>query len=73
MSHIEAVFRQGVFVPLEAVDLREEQRIRLSIEPSDASNCWHWLRSLHELHESVVARRGVLPDSTAEIAADRQR
>jgi hypothetical protein len=32
-----------------------------------------WLASVLRLQASVVKRQGVLPDSTLDIAADRQR
>src|SRR5438132_908310 len=36
MSHVEAIYRRGVFQPLQPVDLNEDQRVRLSIEPPAA-------------------------------------
>lgn len=35
MSRIEAIYRLGVFEPLEPVNLREEQRVQLSFEPTN--------------------------------------
>ncbi|HZZ44436.1 MAG TPA: antitoxin AF2212-like protein [Tepidisphaeraceae bacterium] len=35
MSHIEAIYRHGVFEPLNPVNLQEDQRVQLSIELSD--------------------------------------
>ena len=73
MTDIEAIYRHGLFVPMEVVDLKDEQRVRLMFEPSEADNCWYWLRAMYQLHEAVIARRGVLPDSSTDIAADRLR
>ena len=73
MSRVEAIFRQGVFQPLEPVHLAEEQRVRLSIEPAGGSSPQAWLEEVRKLQALVVARQGPLPDSTPDIAADRLR
>jgi predicted DNA-binding antitoxin AbrB/MazE fold protein len=75
MSQIEAIFRHGVFEPLEPVDLKEEQRVRLSIEPAEKETIDAWLERVRALHAQILKRRGgePLPDSTPEIAEDRLR
>ena len=73
MSQIEAVFRNGVFEPLEPVDLKEEQRVRLSIAPADKETPEAWLERARELRESIYQREGFLPNSTLDIAEDRMR
>jgi predicted DNA-binding antitoxin AbrB/MazE fold protein len=75
MSQIEAIYRNGVFEPLGPVDLKEEQRVRLNIEPTDKEAWEAWLERVHELHEQILRRRGgePLPDSTPGIAEDRLR
>ncbi len=32
---VEAIFEDGVLTPLEQLDLREKQRVRLTVEPID--------------------------------------
>ena len=75
MSQIEAIYRHGVFEPLEPVNLPEEQRVRLSIEPAEKETVEVWLERVRALHEQILRRRGgePLPDSTPGIAEDRLR
>jgi predicted DNA-binding antitoxin AbrB/MazE fold protein len=73
MSQIEAIFRRGVFQPLEPVHLPEEQRVRLSVEPTASQAVATWLKDVQSLQAAVVQREGQLPDSANEIAADRLR
>ena len=74
MSQIEAIYRHGVFEPLEPVDnLEEEQRVRLSVERAEKETIETWLGRVRELQTSIFSRQGFLPDSTPGIAADRMR
>ena len=73
MSHIEAIYRHGVFEPLEPVDFKEEQRVRLSVEPVGPEAMKDWLERVTKRREEIFKRQGYLPDSTAEIAEDRMR
>ena len=73
MSQVEAIYQDGVFKPLGAVELQPNQRVLLQVEPVAAGSLQQWLREVADLHERFVAKRGYLPDSTAEIAEDRKR
>jgi predicted DNA-binding antitoxin AbrB/MazE fold protein len=76
MGDIEAVFRHGVFHLLGPVNVRDEERVRLHIESSDLrgdSTAMDWLREVQTLQADVRERRGDLPDSSVDIAADRAR
>lgn len=73
MSRVEAIYRHGVFEPLEPVNLREEQRVQLSYEPANGQTPQAWLHQVQAVQADIVCRQGVLPDSAAEIAADRMR
>ncbi|MEX2315962.1 MAG: antitoxin family protein [Pirellulales bacterium] len=73
MSRIEAVYRRGVFQPLEPVNLRDEQRVQLSFEPANGQTPQAWLSQVRAMQAAIVERQGVLPDSAPEIAADRMR
>ena len=73
MSQIEAIYRHGVFEPLEPVNLEEEQRVRLSIEPADKETVAAWLERVTKRREEIFQRQGYLPDSTLDIAEDRRR
>ena len=75
MSPIDAIFRNGVFEPLSPVDLKEEQRVRLNVEPTGKEAIDAWLERVRALHEQILRRRGgePLPDSTPGIAEDRLR
>ncbi len=73
MSQIEAIFRHGVFEPLEPVDLPEDQRVRLNIEPAQTETWQAWLARVKQRQEAIFKRQGFLPDSTLDIAEDRRR
>ena len=73
MSRIEAIYHHGVFEPLEPVNLREEQRVQLSFEPANGQTAQGWLNQVQAMQSAIIQRHGVLPDSAAEIAADRMR
>ncbi len=73
MSQIEAIYRHGVFEPLEPVDLEDEQRVRLSIEATKKETWQQWLQRVKNRRETIFHRQGFLPDSAVEIAEDRAR
>jgi predicted DNA-binding antitoxin AbrB/MazE fold protein len=70
MKTVEAIYAGGVFKPIDPVTIPENQRVRLTIEPVDATD---WLAAVREFQRQLVASHGVLPDSTPDIAADRRR
>jgi predicted DNA-binding antitoxin AbrB/MazE fold protein len=74
MTHVPAIFQGGVFRPLGPVDLRENQRVELSIQPITVESVRAWLDKAHALQREIIAHHGgVLPDSTPDIAEDRLR
>ncbi len=73
MSQIEAVYRHGVFEPLEPVNLQEEQRVRLSIEPTEKEKWEEWLKRVEKRQKEIYERQGYLPDGAPGIAEDRMR
>ena len=76
MTHVEAIYHNGVFQPVQDVKLPENQRVRLSIEPvetGDAEKWRQWLEMVQEHQRQIIARRGYFPDSTPDIAEDRRR
>jgi predicted DNA-binding antitoxin AbrB/MazE fold protein len=73
MSHVEAIYRHGVFEPLQPVELLEDQRVLLSFEPADRLTAQGWLDKVRQLQTAVLHRQGYLPDSASDIAADRMR
>lgn len=73
MSHIEAIYRKGVFEPLQPVDFREDEHVYLHVESTVEASPLTWLDEVRSLQRSIVLRNGVLPDSSADIAADRAR
>ncbi|HVS73515.1 MAG TPA: antitoxin family protein [Phycisphaerae bacterium] len=73
MTQVEAVYRGGKFEPLGPVDLQEEQRVTLRIEPGLKEQMDAWLKDVRAIQAQIVARSGFLSDSTALIAEDRMR
>jgi predicted DNA-binding antitoxin AbrB/MazE fold protein len=73
MSRVDAVYRHGVFEPLQPVNLREEQRVQLSFDPTGSEAASAWLSRVQAMQVAIVQREGPLPDSAIDIAADRRR
>ncbi len=76
MTHIEAIYHDGVFQPVQAVKLPENQRVRLSIEPVEGGKnekLLEWLATVQEHKQRIITERGYFPDSTPDIAEDRRR
>lgn len=73
MSQVEAIYQNGVFKPVGAVSLRENERVRLSIQPMEGKDILGWLAQVQQHRERIIARRGAFPDSAPDIAADRLR
>ena len=73
MTKVDAIFRDGVFQPLGPVPLNENERVQLSVERLRSNRMQDWLKELQELHATIIARVGVLPDSAPDIAEDRRR
>ena len=73
MSIIEAVYRNGVFEPLEPVNLREEVRVQVHVDSNQKEAMEEWIKKANALKEEFVRKHGYLPDSTPDIAEDRLR
>ena len=76
MTHVDAIFQNGVFKPLQESGLPENQRVRLSVEPVEAGDvrAWGaWLAKVQERKQRIIAERGYFPDSTLDFAEDRRR
>jgi predicted DNA-binding antitoxin AbrB/MazE fold protein len=75
MTQIEATYRGGVFQPDGDVNLKENQRVRLIIQPIEPADALAWLERAKEHRRQILERRGgqPFPDSTPEIAEDRMR
>ena len=76
MTHVEAIYHNGVFQPMQDVKLPENQRVRLSIEPvpeDEVAKARQWLAEVQEMQKRIAAERGYFPDSADSIAEDRMR
>lgn len=73
MTSIEAIYQGGVLKPLSPLNLRENQKVRLDIRSPEAEAARAWLDEVQDLHRSIIAERGCFPDSSADIAEDRER
>ncbi len=75
MSQVEAIYQNGVFKPLDRVELTENQRVRLDVQPIDEQDVLAWLERTQRHRDAILKRRGgvPLPDSTPDIAEDRLR
>ncbi len=73
MVQIEAVFQQGVFKPLQPVNLTEDQRVRLIVETVRQETSMEWMERVSKRREAIAEREGMFFDSAKEIALDRRR
>ena len=73
MSVIEAVYRHGVFEPLEPVHLQEEQRVEVHVASAGKEAMKTWIRKTKARQAAFIKKHGLLPDSTPDIAEDRMR
>ena len=74
MTQVDAIYRNGVFNPLGAVALPENQRVRLSVHLPEADNDVRaWLTRVQQRQQRIISERGYYPDSAADIAEDRRR
>ncbi len=73
MITVDAVYQGGVLRPLNQVNLRENERVRITIQPTDPEAMRSWLAEVQQLQEAIVAERGYFPDSAPDIAAARNR
>jgi predicted DNA-binding antitoxin AbrB/MazE fold protein len=73
ITTVEAVYQGGVFKPIRPVDLPENQRVQVQVNPVRAEDVGTWLAAVELWQRDFVARRGYLPDSTYFIAEDRMR
>ncbi len=72
-TNVEAVFQNGIFKPLQEVQLPDNQRVRLSVQPVEAENIEAWLEKVQQIRQRIIAQRGYYPDSSLDIAEDRRR
>jgi predicted DNA-binding antitoxin AbrB/MazE fold protein len=73
VTHVEAVYEDGVFRPMKEVALPERQRVHLSIEPIRAEEAQAWLQRVRQRRQRLLEEHGCFPDGTADIAEDRRR
>ena len=73
MTPIEAIYQGGVFKPLVRVPFRENQKVRLNVQPFESLDLLPWLQEVQLLQKQIIEQRGHFPDSAPEIAADRVR
>jgi predicted DNA-binding antitoxin AbrB/MazE fold protein len=73
MRTVDAIYQGGVLKLLQEVDLRENQRVRLAIQPIEHESVRAWLAEVQQLQQRIIAERGYFPDSTSDFAADRHR
>jgi hypothetical protein len=73
MDQIDAIYRDGTFLPLVPTHIPENQRVRLTVQFIGPSNVDDWLADVRRHQEQLIAAHGILPDSAPDIAADRLR
>ena len=52
MTQVDALYQDGVFKPLQDVDLPENQRVRLNVQPVEGGDVQAWLTEVRELRQS---------------------
>ncbi|HMC12376.1 MAG TPA: antitoxin family protein, partial [Pirellulaceae bacterium] len=67
MTYVDAIYHDGVFKPLEPVDLQDHQRVRLTYQTTDQKSVKEWLERVRKRKADIIKRVGILPDSTPDI------
>jgi predicted DNA-binding antitoxin AbrB/MazE fold protein len=62
MQPIEAIYENGVFRPLAAVDLQEHERVQINIVPAAPEH------AVRDLHDAIADQRRALDRLAAEMA-----
>jgi predicted DNA-binding antitoxin AbrB/MazE fold protein len=73
MTQVDAIYQDGMFKPLQDVQLAENQRVRLSFQLLEAVDIESWLAAIQEQQKRIIGERAYFPDSAASIAEDRRR
>jgi predicted DNA-binding antitoxin AbrB/MazE fold protein len=70
----EAIYEEGVFRPLEPLEIPEHQKVELTVTTFDSEGDLDelWDR-IGQRREEIFRRHGKLGDSTAMIREDRER
>jgi predicted DNA-binding antitoxin AbrB/MazE fold protein len=70
---IEAIYQGGAFKLLTEVQLPENQRVLIDVQPIEDVDPLLLLRRMQERQQQIIDDRGCFPDSTPDIAEDRMR
>ena len=84
---VDAIYKDGSFLPLTPVALCENERVQLDVKQAmDESKTFVrtymnpesipldvWMKAARKRHADFVAKHGFLPDSTTDIAKERLR
>lgn len=73
MTTVKAIDQEGVFKPVQPVDLSETRRVQLEGRPVSEVEVQAWLDQLRQTRARLQAEYGTFPDSTPDIAEDRIR
>lgn len=65
---LEAIYSDGVLKPLEKLDLRENQRVRIIVSVPDAEDVERSLQAWHEVYAGLSAEEIAVVE---QIALDR--
>jgi predicted DNA-binding antitoxin AbrB/MazE fold protein len=70
-QQVDAIYEDGVLRPLEPVNLREHERVRLSIEQATAEQS-ALTRGAQTLHDALAAAGllGCIPDGPADLSTN---
>ena len=73
MASIEAIYQDGVFKPVGPVDLPDNLRVQIDVQPLPDPDAVVWLDQLRQTRARLQAQYGHFPDTTPDIAEDRMR
>jgi predicted DNA-binding antitoxin AbrB/MazE fold protein len=57
-TQIEAIYQNGIFKPLQEVQLPDNQRVRLSVQPIEAEDTRNWLEEVQQMRQRIIASAG---------------
>lgn len=69
---VDAVFQNGVFKPIQPVQLSENENVRLVVQSQSSQQAaLDWLKQLRATRQELRQKYGSLPDSLALITEER--
>ena len=61
MTQVDAIYQNGVFKPLQDIELPENHRVRLSVQPVEVADVQAWLAEVQERRQRTSLNGATFP------------